>query len=108
MPICPKCKEVIDKVTYSAEKETWGSVDVYEFENKDKRKEFGIDYDESEVGDWNNLKYFCPECNEEFEMTEEEIIDFLADKDELAELVAEKQKMIEAEEKAKKNGNRKP
>lgn len=82
MAICPKCKEVVEELKYSAKKECWGylSVDDRGF----------ADYDENECGDWSDEEYLCPECDELLFTNGREAEKFLKDTDKLKEIVQEK------------------
>lgn len=83
MPICPKCKKIIN---YLEEVRT-GYERSKMFVNEDK----SIWWEDEEFsGDDNVLEFYCPECNEELDFTEEEAHNFLRNKDEVAEMVAEK------------------
>ena len=77
MPICPKCKEEIDDLNFSADVESYGNYDGYDWNTK-------------ENGEWKDEKFYCPKCNEELAFDEEEATNFLQNKDKLTELVKEK------------------
>ena len=82
--ICPKCKEVIDYLCYVTTESSGGSFCL----------EKGVPQYEEDYRDENgdSLIFKCPECEEELFNLRAYAIKFLRDKDELAELVAEKVK----------------
>lgn len=87
MSICPKCKEEIDHLNFSADVETFGNYD-------------GYDWNTRENGEWKDEKLYCPKCDELLFTDEEKATSFLQNKDELSELVKEKIENVK-----KKKGN---
>lgn len=92
MSICPKCHKIItelDQVRTGIEKARF-------FIDKDGC----YDYDDEEFdSDGDFLEFRCWECNEVLFKDYEEAEEFLKDKDELQEIVAEKLNKIKEENK---------
>ncbi len=88
MPICPKCKENVEFLNYSSNNYDNGefSIDKNGFKKYDK--DGNSDLIEPD------LFFGCPECNEELDFDEQQAEEFLREKDELQEIVAEKLKQI--------------
>ena len=86
MPICPNCKEKINYLNYSKNKYNGGEFSI----GKDGLGEYEIDGNADLIEP--QLFYSCPECSNEFNFDEDEAIEFLINKDELQEIVAEKMK----------------
>lgn len=76
---------------FSADVERWGNVSLDGGDNN------SLDWDTSEQGDWKNMFFWCPKCNVKLDIEEEQVREFLKDKDELQELVAEKISKIKME-----------
>lgn len=89
MPICPKCKEIITYLNWSEPKNCFGTYDL----------ESGYEEDGNVDISQPNITYSCPECSEEFDFDEYEAKEFLKNKDELQEIVAEKLNKIKENEK---------
>lgn len=93
MPKCPSCKKDIENLVFSARVETWGRVDLENWEDAEGNEHFNLGFDDKGHGDWDNLIFGCPECDKELFKTEEEAISFLRDN-----------KLLEMFEKKVKNG----
>ncbi len=87
-PICPKCLKKIEylrQVSSGIEK-----CDIFFNE-----KEGWVDWRNEEFESDGIVRiFYCPECNEELDLNDEEAEQFLEEKDELKEIVAEKMKQI--------------
>ena len=82
MPICPNCKEEIDKFNAYSE-----VVHSFFLAENGKPICYGNEHIEGYIG------FECPECNEKIFDTEQEAIEFLED-DELKTMIKEKLKLI--------------
>lgn len=82
MSICPKCKEEIGDLRFSAEVQKYGDFNIDEngYEN----------WDNQEDGDWDNVILCCPECNAELFYDSQEAKEFLENKDELKKMLENK------------------
>ncbi len=93
MSICPKCKAKIDslrQVTTGIEK-----CDIFFNE-----KEGWIDWKNEKFESDGIIRiFYCPECDEELNLDDEEAEQFLLEKDELKEIIVEKIKQIEDDKK---------
>ncbi len=82
--ICPKCKEKID----SLRQVSTGTEECEMFFNK---KENWIDWKNEEFKSDGIVRiFYCPKCNEELDLNDEEAEEMLKERDELKELVVEK------------------
>lgn len=85
-PICPKCKQEINWLkAYSETKYTLAENEQGVLEYK---RMYDVDY---------FISFECPECDEELFIQQGEAEEFLKDKDELKEIVAEKIEKIKNE-----------
>lgn len=96
MPICPKCKSNIDVLSNIVS----GSQRYDMFLESSGR----VHYEEVDfVGDNNVNEWWCPECKECLFTSEDKAEEFLKDKDELKEIVAEKIEKIKNSNKNDKS-----
>lgn len=84
MAICPRCNKIITHL-----EEVRSGVEKSEvFWNKEEKY---LDWENEEFeGDGMVIQYYCPECNEELDINEDEVEQFLKNKDAVAEMVAKK------------------
>lgn len=82
MALCPNCKKIIEDLRFEADVQTFGNFSIFDdgYEN----------WETKENGEWNNLVFYCPECNTELFYDNKEAREFLENKDELKEMVAKK------------------
>jgi len=74
MSKCPKCKEEIQNLGFSAK--TWNS-GIYQKNNPN-----GEDWEvnEPEDYDWDEIQFFCPKCDERIAVNQEEADNLLKEK----------------------------
>lgn len=84
MAICPKCKKEIENLRFYSKVENYGYFNISENGNEE--------WNTSEYGDWSDIEFCCPECNEVLftDKNEDEAIEFLSNKDKLKELMVKK------------------
>ena len=83
-PICPKCKEIIEYLSYSSCNYRGGTISIDEKGFEEYEEDGNLDLINQDI------TFNCPECNEELFTDDDEAISFLKEVDELQELVVEK------------------
>lgn len=72
--ICPKCKKKIEEFNFEAVVEHSGKYSI-------DSECLGEEFETKNYGDWDNVKFFCPECDTLITENQDEAYDLLKDGD---------------------------
>ena len=68
MPKCPECNKEIESLGFSSKVWHYGDFSIIDGNG---------DFDTRDYGDWENVLYSCPKCNETLFDNEKKAIEFL-------------------------------